>query len=164
MAEDYFAWNICIHFLNEKNMIPWWGSTRDGRDLFLLLSDALFRLTTEQQKDEPVVFCASYTMSYVLLGLVVKFRKLVAICNAGTEPIGDGDDIVVYIYSRILGRFQYTFLCFQVSVRPREHTQYERFILSAYPYYASAFSMMIGLFIFSLVFLHHKDEGKSKAE
>jgi len=49
-------------------------------------------------------------------------------------------------------------------VRPREHTQYERFILSAYPYYASAFSMMIGLFIFSLVFLHHRDEGKSKAE
>lgn len=67
---------------------------------------------------------------------------------------------------QILARFQYTsfFFCFQVSVRPREHTQYERFILSAYPYYASAFSMMIGLFIFSLVFLHHKDEGKSKAE
>ncbi|CAH3018268.1 unnamed protein product [Porites evermanni] len=52
----------------------------------------------------------------------------------------------------------------QVSVRPREHTQYERFIPSAYPYYASAFSMMLGLFIFSLVFLHHKDEAKSKAE
>ncbi|NEU35902.1 hypothetical protein GN156_35175, partial [bacterium LRH843] len=30
----------------------------------------------------------------------------------------------------------------QVSVRPLEHTQYERFIASAYPYYASALSMM----------------------
>ncbi|KAL9970653.1 hypothetical protein ACROYT_G023063 [Oculina patagonica] len=63
-------------------------------------------------------------------------------------------------------RMGYTYLHSktQVSVRPKEHTQYERFILSAYPYYASAFSMMIGLFIFSLVFLHHQDEGKSKAE
>lgn len=43
----------------------------------------------------------------------------------------------------------------QVSVRPLRHTQYERFIVSAYPYYASAFSMMFGLLIFSFVFLHH---------
>jgi oligosaccharyltransferase complex subunit beta len=43
--------------------------------------------------------------------------------------------------------------------------QYERFILSATPYYASAFSMMFGVFIFSFVFLHFKDEPvKAKAE
>ena len=48
----------------------------------------------------------------------------------------------------------------QVSVRPFEHVQYERFIQSAYPYYSSAFSMMIGLFIFSLVFLHFRDNTK----
>lgn len=52
----------------------------------------------------------------------------------------------------------------QVSVRPLEHTQYERFIPSAYPYYASAFSMMGGVFIFALVFLHYKDNSKTKAE
>lgn len=46
----------------------------------------------------------------------------------------------------------------QVSVRPLEHTQYERFIYSAYPYYASAFSMMAGMFIFSFVFLHYRDD------
>lgn len=46
----------------------------------------------------------------------------------------------------------------QVSVRPLEHTQYERFIPSAFPYYSSAFSMMVGVFIFSLVFLHFKEE------
>uniref|UniRef100_W5MMW7 Dolichyl-diphosphooligosaccharide--protein glycosyltransferase 48 kDa subunit n=2 Tax=Lepisosteus oculatus TaxID=7918 RepID=W5MMW7_LEPOC len=50
----------------------------------------------------------------------------------------------------------------QVSVRPLQHTQYERFIPSAFPYYASAFSMMGGLFIFSIVFLHMKE--KEKAE
>ncbi|CAH1170420.1 unnamed protein product [Phaedon cochleariae] len=53
----------------------------------------------------------------------------------------------------------------QVSVRPLEHTQYERFITSAYPYYTGAFSMMLGVFLFSFVFLHLKeDEKKSKNE
>uniref|UniRef100_A0A5S6Q6K1 Dolichyl-diphosphooligosaccharide--protein glycosyltransferase 48 kDa subunit n=1 Tax=Trichuris muris TaxID=70415 RepID=A0A5S6Q6K1_TRIMR len=45
----------------------------------------------------------------------------------------------------------------QVSVRPFEHTQYERFIRSAYPYYASAFSMMLSVLLFSCIFLYHKD-------
>nr|XP_061803173.1 dolichyl-diphosphooligosaccharide--protein glycosyltransferase 48 kDa subunit-like isoform X2 [Nerophis lumbriciformis] len=49
----------------------------------------------------------------------------------------------------------------QVSVRPLQHTQYERFIPSAFPYYASVFSMMSGLFIFSFVFLHMKEKEKS---
>ena len=54
----------------------------------------------------------------------------------------------------------------QFSVRPLRHDQYERFIASAYPYYASAFSMMGGVFIFSLVFLHHKitDGPRAKSE
>jgi len=46
----------------------------------------------------------------------------------------------------------------QVSVRPLRHDQYERFIISAYPYYASSFSMMAGVFVFALVFLHYKEE------
>ena len=56
-------------------------------------------------------------------------------------------------------RVGYTFIysSSQVSVRPLRHTQYERFILSAYPYYTGAFSMMFGLFIFSFVFLYHRD-------
>uniref|UniRef100_H3CZZ5 Dolichyl-diphosphooligosaccharide--protein glycosyltransferase 48 kDa subunit n=1 Tax=Tetraodon nigroviridis TaxID=99883 RepID=H3CZZ5_TETNG len=49
----------------------------------------------------------------------------------------------------------------QVSVRPLQHTQYERFIASAYPYYASVFSMMAGLFLFSIVFLHMKEKEKT---
>lgn len=49
----------------------------------------------------------------------------------------------------------------KVSVRPLQHTQYERFIPSAYPYYAGAFSMMVGLFMFSIVFLHMKEKEKS---
>ena len=52
----------------------------------------------------------------------------------------------------------------QVSVRPFEHTQYERFIPSAYPYYASAFSMMIGLLLFTFVFLHFREVKKTKTD
>ncbi|KHN80616.1 Dolichyl-diphosphooligosaccharide--protein glycosyltransferase 48 kDa subunit [Toxocara canis] len=48
----------------------------------------------------------------------------------------------------------------QVSVRPLMHTQYERFIRSAYPYYFSSFSMMIGVLLFSCVFLYHQPNTK----
>lgn len=48
----------------------------------------------------------------------------------------------------------------QVSVRPLLHTQYERFIRSAYPYYASSLSMMLGVILFSCVFLYHKEAPK----
>ena len=42
---------------------------------------------------------------------------------------------------------------------------YFRFIYSAYPYYASAFSMMAGVFIFSIVFLNYKEpDTKPKKE
>lgn len=48
----------------------------------------------------------------------------------------------------------------QISVRPLWHTQYERFIPSAFPYYASSFSMMAGVVLFSFVFLHFKEPAK----
>ncbi|CAJ0960032.1 unnamed protein product, partial [Mesorhabditis belari] len=51
----------------------------------------------------------------------------------------------------------------QMSVRPLWHTQYERFIRSAYPYYASSFSMMIGLVLFSFIFLHYREPSKGDA-
>ncbi|CAH1397281.1 unnamed protein product [Nezara viridula] len=73
----------------------------------------------------------------------------------------------VYQFKVDYSRIGYTTLysSTQVSVRPLEHTQYERFIASAYPYYASAFSMMFGVFVFSFVFLHFKDEpSKTKQE
>ncbi|SPP88539.1 dolichyl-diphosphooligosaccharide--protein glycosyltransferase 48 kDa subunit [Drosophila guanche] len=70
----------------------------------------------------------------------------------------------VYQFKVDYNRVGYTHLysTTQVSVRPLEHTQYERFIPSAFPYYTSAFSMMIGVFIFSFVFLHFKDEPLGK--
>ncbi|CAF3779772.1 unnamed protein product [Rotaria sp. Silwood1] len=52
-----------------------------------------------------------------------------------------------------------------VSVHPLRHTEYERFITSAYPYYISSFSMMIGAFLLSFIVLYHRDDiPKKKAE
>ncbi|XP_067006615.1 dolichyl-diphosphooligosaccharide--protein glycosyltransferase 48 kDa subunit [Anabrus simplex] len=72
----------------------------------------------------------------------------------------------VYQFKVDYNRVGYTHLysTTQVSVRPLQHTQYERFIPSAYPYYTSAFSMMAGVFLFSIVFLHYKEEVKTKSE
>lgn len=66
----------------------------------------------------------------------------------------------VYQFKVDYKRIGYTYLYSTtlVSVRPLEHTQYERFIFSAYPYYLSAFSMMIGVYLFSFVFLYFNDK------
>ena len=50
----------------------------------------------------------------------------------------------------------------QVSVRPLRHNQYERFITTAYPYYFSSFSMMIGASLLSFVVLYHSDSKPKK--
>lgn len=42
----------------------------------------------------------------------------------------------------------------QVDVTPKKHNGFERFLPVAYPYYASALSMIGGFFVFSLAFLH----------
>ncbi|XP_042000537.1 dolichyl-diphosphooligosaccharide--protein glycosyltransferase 48 kDa subunit-like [Salvia splendens] len=44
----------------------------------------------------------------------------------------------------------------QIPVRPFRHNEYERFIPAALPYYGASFSMMSGLFVFTLVYLYTK--------
>jgi oligosaccharyltransferase complex subunit beta len=43
-------------------------------------------------------------------------------------------------------------------VRPFRHNEFERFIDSAYPYYASAISMVVGVFLLSLVLLYSREK------
>ncbi|RYH30062.1 hypothetical protein EON65_06470 [archaeon] len=45
----------------------------------------------------------------------------------------------------------------EVSIRPFKHNEYERFILSAYPYYASALSATVGFLLFSVLYLFASD-------
>jgi oligosaccharyltransferase complex subunit beta len=44
----------------------------------------------------------------------------------------------------------------KVVVRPYRHDEHERFIFAAYPYYISAISMMVGGYLFGVVYLYHK--------
>jgi len=50
----------------------------------------------------------------------------------------------------------------RVTIRPLRHDQYERFIVSAFPYYASSFSMLVGVFVFSFFFLYNKEASKKQ--
>jgi oligosaccharyltransferase complex subunit beta len=61
-------------------------------------------------------------------------------------------------YNRV--GYTHLFTSTQVSVRPLEHTQYERFIPAAFPYYLSSFSMIITVFFFSFIMLYHRDQAK----
>ncbi len=53
--------------------------------------------------------------------------------------------------------YTHLFSSTQVSVRPLEHTEYERFIPAAFPYYASSAAMIAGVFLFSFIQLYHQD-------
>ena len=44
----------------------------------------------------------------------------------------------------------------QVPVRPFRHNEYERFIVSAYPYYASVLSLMVAFVLLDVLFLYQK--------
>ena len=57
--------------------------------------------------------------------------------------------------------YSYLYSSTQVAVRPFRHTQYERFISSAFPYYAATFSMMVGVVLFSCVFINHREKTKT---
>ena len=72
--------------------------------------------------------------------------------------------IVSLLSCRTSTILKYFVFLLQVSVRPLQHTQYERFIPTAFPYYISAFSMMFGVCVFSIVFLHFRDDTKEKKE
>lgn len=45
-----------------------------------------------------------------------------------------------------------------MTIRPFKHNEYPRFLVGAYPYYGSIFATIIGLIVFSILFLLHKDK------
>jgi len=45
-----------------------------------------------------------------------------------------------------------------ISLRPYKHNEYDRFLVTAYPYCTSAFSAMIAFFVFSMLFLGSSDK------
>jgi len=49
-----------------------------------------------------------------------------------------------------------------IPVHPYRHDEFDRFLVAAFPYYVTAFSMMGGFFLLGIVFLYHQDPPKSK--
>ena len=107
--------------------------------------------------------------------LQLEFVRIDPFVRMTMKPVGDGRYEARFKIPDVYGVYQFKvdytriglthlYSTTQVSVRPLQHTQYERFIASAFPYYISAFSMMGGVFLFSLVFLHYKEDTKLKAE
>eukprot|EP01026_Neomeris_dumetosa_P084806 TRINITY_DN9987_c1_g1_i3.p1 TRINITY_DN9987_c1_g1~~TRINITY_DN9987_c1_g1_i3.p1 ORF type:complete len:498 (-),score=44.70 TRINITY_DN9987_c1_g1_i3:278-1591(-) len=54
--------------------------------------------------------------------------------------------------------YTYVTLVKHQSVRPYRHDQFERFIVAAFPYYASTVAMMAAFFFLSIFFLYHREE------
>lgn len=51
-----------------------------------------------------------------------------------------------------------------VPVRPYRHHEYDRFIVQAYPYYASTAAMMGGFFVLGFYFLYTEEDGGAKGK
>ncbi|CAL7942522.1 unnamed protein product [Xylocopa violacea] len=107
--------------------------------------------------------------------LQLEFVRIDPFVRMTMKPVGNGRYEARFKIPDVYGVYQFKvdyiriglthlYSTTQVSVRPLQHTQYERFIPSAFPYYISAFSMMGGVFLFSLVFLHYKEDVKTKSE
>lgn len=67
-----------------------------------------------------------------------------------------------------LSRFSTLSYSNTVSVVPKRHDEYQRFIPTAWPYYAGALSTSVGFIVFSIVYLggevDRKAKGKSKSK
>jgi len=106
---------------------------------------------------------------YVADDVQFEFRMLDPYVRQPLKQDGKGKFSITFILPDIYGVFTfkveytrrgYGFLTSitRVPVRPFRHNEYERFIQSAYPYYTGAFSMLVGLFLFSWFFLYHQDK------
>ncbi|XKL62189.1 hypothetical protein PGB90_002022 [Kerria lacca] len=106
--------------------------------------------------------------------LQLEFVRIDPFIRTNIPLVAEGKYKVIFKIPDVYGVFKFlvdykrvgytsVFNSTQVSVRPLKHTEYERFIQSAYPYYVGAFSMMVGVFLFSFVFLH-ADLDKDKAD
>ncbi|XP_063974487.1 dolichyl-diphosphooligosaccharide--protein glycosyltransferase 48 kDa subunit [Diachasmimorpha longicaudata] len=136
---------------------------------YTIMEDVIYSITVEKLSGDKWV-------PYEANDLQLEFVRIDPFVRMTMTPSGYGKYEARFKIPDVYGVYQFKvdykriglthlYSTTQVSVRPLQHTQYERFIPSAYPYYASAFSMMAGVFIFSLVFLHYKDpQVKPKAE
>ncbi|CAO1379478.1 unnamed protein product [Diamesa hyperborea] len=134
---------------------------KDAPESYTILEPCVYTIEIEQ-------LINGLWKSYVATDVQLEFVRIDPFVRQTLKAVGGGKYEAKFKIPDVYGVYQFKvdynrvgmthlYSTTQVSVRPLQHTQYERFIPSAYPYYASAFSMMFGVFVFSFVFLHFKD-------
>lgn len=134
---------------------------KDAPESYTILEPCVYTIEIEQ-------LINGLWKSYVATDIQLEFVRIDPFVRQTLKAVGGGKYEAKFKIPDVYGVYQFKvdynrvgmthlYSTTQVSVRPLQHTQYERFIPSAYPYYASAFSMMFGVFVFSFIFLHFKD-------
>ena len=162
IAEWVFKDKGVIRLVSVKHHLA--GET-DPPEAYTITDDVVYTITLEELKNGKWV---PFTASDVQL----EFFRLDPFVCTYLKKSADGKSLSLqFKLPDVYGIFQFKvdynrlgythfFSTTQVSVRPFTHLQYERFITSAFPYYVSAFSMMVGVVLFSCVFLNHRDKTK----
>merc|ERR1712018_39150 len=143
------------------------GETSPPAIAYTIKQDAVYSIDIEEYRDGE---CVPYNGKDVQMEFV-RIDPFVRLTLENKNGHFEGKFKIPDVYGVYQFKVDYVrtgltrlFSATQFSVRPLRHDQYERFIASAYPYYTSAFSMMAGVFVFSIVFLHYKSPEKSKTE
>jgi len=114
-------------------------------------------IVEEYSSDEWKPFVASdMQMEFVMLDPYVRKTMAVdTVTGKYTAEFIAPDSYGVFKFRVLYRRRGYSVLHAetQVSIRPFKHDEYERFIYSAFPYYASALSATIAFFLFTVLFI-----------
>ena len=121
--KDDFVYTVEVEEYNGREWVPYSGS---GLQMELQMLDPYVRRTLQSNGN------GAYSVNFQLPDVYGVFTLQLDYHRVGYTSLFD----------RTL-----------VTILPFRHTDYERFILSAYPYYAGAFSMMGGVALFSFIFL-----------
>jgi oligosaccharyltransferase complex subunit beta len=141
------------------------GESRPPHEAYTIEDHVEFTIEIEELKDGKWVGFSANDLQMEFVRIDPFVRSTLKSTNGKFSTRFKLPDVYgVYKFVVDYNRVGYThlFSSTQVSVRPYTHTSYERFIRSAWPYYASAFSMMGSLWLFSCLFLHYKDPDLAK--
>ena len=85
-------------------------------------------------------------------------KAFVAVQGTFSTIINVPDVYGVFKFQVVYIRSGYTSieLSEQIPVRPFRHNEYERFLVSAFPYYASVLSLMVAFVLLDVLFLYQK--------
>jgi oligosaccharyltransferase complex subunit beta len=162
-SEALSAWNFKeVGVLRARNVAHKLQGGESTPAFYTIKEDIEYRIVIEELRNGQWV-------PYVADDVQLEFVRIDPHVRTTLKYLGHGTYGTEFVAPDVYGIFQfkvdykrrgytYLFSTVETPVRPLRHNQYERFLLAAYPYYVSALSMLAGLFLFSLVFLYHKDK------